>query len=367
MKAVDVIIKKRDGHALSQAEIDFFIQGYTRGEIPDYQAAAWAMAVLLKGMTRQETIDLTLSMAASGETLDLHDVAPVVVDKHSTGGVGDKTTISVAPLVAACGLPVGKMSGRGLGFSGGTIDKLEAIPGYETALSIDRFKAQLREVGVVVSGQTQELAPADGKIYALRDVTGTVPSLPLIASSIMSKKIAAGADAIVLDVKVGRGAFMKTLEEAEALAQIMVDIGKGVGRRVSAVISDMNQPLGRAVGNALETIEAIDTLRGKGPADFLEHCLVVAEQMLVLGGRASGMQSARSMLVKALESRRALEKLVEWVTAQGGDPSLLGDPPALKGATIVRPVAASRSGFIAAIDAMEVGLAAIELGAGRRK
>jgi len=318
MEAVDVIIKKRDGHELTRHEIDFFVRGYTRGEIPDYQAAAWVMAVLLKGMTSQETIDLTLSMAASGETLDLHDVAPIVVDKHSTGGVGDKTTIAVAPLVAACGLPVGKMSGRGLGFTAGTIDKLEAIPGFDTALSIERFKAQLREVGVVVSGQTLKLAPADGKLYALRDVTGTVPSLPLIASSIMSKKIAGGADAIVLDVKAGRGAFMKTLEEAHALAQIMVDIGKGVGRSVAAVISDMNQPLGRAVGNALETAEAIDTLRDRGPDDFWKHCLVIGEQMLMLAGMASDRLSARSKLVAAMQSGRALAKFAEWVTVRVG-------------------------------------------------
>jgi pyrimidine-nucleoside phosphorylase len=367
MNAVDIIAKKRDGDELTRDEIDFFVQGYTSGGIPDYQAAAWAMAVLLNGMTHKETIDLTLSMATSGETLDLHDVAPIVVDKHSTGGVGDKTTITVAPLVGACGLPVGKMSGRGLSFSGGTIDKLEAIPGYDAALSIERFKSQLREVGVVVAGQTQQLAPADGKLYALRDVTGTVPSLPLIASSIMSKKIAAGADAIVLDVKVGRGAFMKTFAEAEALAQIMVEIGKGVGRRVSAVISDMNQPLGRAVGNALETGEAFDTLRGRGPKDFVEHCLAVAEQMLLLGGRASDLEAAREMLMDVLQSGRALDKALEWIAAQGGDTAVLGDPLSFQRAAIVYPVRASRSGVVAAIDAMEVGLAAVGLGAGREK
>ena len=365
MKAVDVIIKKRDGHALSRQEIDFFIQGYTRGNSPDYQAAAWAMAVLWRGMTRQETVDLTLSMAQSGATMDLHDVAAVVVDKHSTGGVGDKTTIVVAPLVAACGLPVGKMSGRGLGFSGGTLDKLEAIPGYDTALSVERFKAQLRQIGVVVSGQTCELAPADGKLYALRDVTGTVPSLPLIASSIMSKKIAAGADAIVLDVKVGRGAFMTTLDDATSLAQTMVDIGKGVGRRVSAVLSDMDQPLGRAVGNALEVVEALDTLRGRGPADLVEHCLVTGAEMLVLGGVAEDPASARRLLVDALQSGHALSKFYDWVAAQGGSLSVLGEPPTMQAAPIIRTVGAPRSGFVASIDAMAVGLAAVELGAGR--
>lgn len=367
MRAVDVIIKKRDGHELGRDGIDFFIQGYTRGEIPDYQAAAWAMAVLLKGMTTRETTDLTLSMAASGETLDLSDVAPVVVDKHSTGGVGDKTTIVVAPLVAACGLPVGKMSGRGLGFSGGTLDKLESIPGYRASLDVTQFKAQLRRVGVVVAGQTGELAPADGKLYALRDVTGTVPSLPLIASSIMSKKIAAGANVIVLDVKTGCGAFMKTLEEAAALARIMVDIGKQVGRRVSAVISDMSQPLGRAVGNALETAEAIDTLRGKGPRDFWEHCLAIAEQMLILGGQATDPADARSTLVQAIESGRALERFMAWITAQGGSTSVLEDPPGLARASLIRPVPAPRPGVIAGIDAMQVGLAAVDLGAGRLK
>jgi len=367
VRAVDVIVKKRDGGTLSKHEIDFFVQGYARGEIPDYQAAAWAMAVLLNGMVRQETIDLTLSMSASGETLDLHDVAPIVVDKHSTGGVGDKTTIAVAPMVAACGLAVGKMSGRGLGFSGGTLDKLEAIPGYRVDLDVEQFKAQLSRVGIVVSGQTKRLAPADGKLYALRDVTGTVPSLSLIASSIMSKKIAAGADAIVLDVKTGRGAFMKTLDEAEQLAGIMVDIGKGIGRRVSAVISDMNQPLGRAVGNALETAEAVDTLRGKGPADFLEHCLAIGEQMLILGDRAADALQARALLLAALESGRAFDKLIAWIKAQGGDVSVLGDPPSMSAASIVRPVLSPCDGTISAIDAMEVGLAAVELGAGRAK
>jgi pyrimidine-nucleoside phosphorylase len=367
VKAVNIIVKKRDSKVLSKQEIDFFVQGYARGEIPDYQAAAWAMAVLLNGMERQETIDLTLSMAASGETLDLHDVAPVIVDKHSTGGVGDKTTIAVAPMVAACGLLVGKMSGRGLGFSGGTLDKLEAIPGYRVDLSVEQFRAQLERVGIVVSGQTKQLAPADGKLYALRDVTGTVPSLPLIASSIMSKKIAAGADAIVLDVKTGRGAFMKTLDEAKRLAHIMVDIGQGLGRRVSAVVSDMDQPLGRAVGNALETAEAIDTLRGKGPADFVEHCLVVGEQMLILGGRAADTSSARAMLNDVLETGRAFDKLISWIEAQGGDVSVLGDPLGMRRASIVQPVPAPRDGVIAGIDAMEVGLAAVELGAGRAK
>ena len=367
MNAVDIIAKKRDGHALSEDEIAFFVRGLTSGEIPDYQVSAWAMAVLLRGMTRQETKDLTMSMAASGEMLDLHDVAPIVVDKHSTGGVGDKTTIAVAPMVSACGLPVGKMSGRGLGFSGGTLDKLEAIPGYRVDLSIEAFKAQLREVGLVVAGQTSQLAPADGKLYALRDVTATVPALPLIASSIMSKKIAAGADAIVLDVKVGRGAFMKTLDQAAALASAMVEIGRDLGRRVTAVISDMNQPLGRAVGNALETAEAVATVRGKGPADFGAHCLAIGEQLLVLGERASGTDEARQMLVDAIQSGRAEAKLLQWIAAQGADVSVLGDPPTLARAPVIESVAAPRSGVIREIDAREVGLAAVMLGAGRAK
>jgi len=367
MNAVDIIIKKRDGQALSKEEIDYFVRGFVTGDIADYQAAAWAMAVLWRGMSREETRNLTLSMAYSGETLDLHDVAPIVADKHSTGGVGDKTTIAVAPMVSACGLPVGKMSGRGLGFSGGTLDKLEAIPGFRVDLSVEEFRAQLAEIGLVVSGQTKRLAPADGKLYALRDVTGTVPSLPLIASSIMSKKIAAGADVIVLDVKTGRGAFMETLEEARALAHAMVDIGQGLGRQVAAVISDMNQPLGHAVGNALETAEAVMTLRGKGPEDFWRHCLAIAEQMLILGDRARDRATARSMLHEVVRSGRALRKLVEWVEAQGGDASVLGDPPAMAVASIVKDVVAPRSGQVAAIDAREVGLAAVDLGAGRRR
>lgn len=367
MNAVDIIIKKRDGQALSKEEIGYFVHGFVTGDIADYQAAAWAMAVLWRGMSREETRNLTLSMAYSGETLDLHDVAPIVADKHSTGGVGDKTTIAVAPMVSACGLPVGKMSGRGLGFSGGTLDKLEAIPGFRVDLSVEEFRAQLAEIGLVVSGQTKRLAPADGKLYALRDVTGTVPSLPLIASSIMSKKIAAGADVIVLDVKTGRGAFMETLEKARALAHAMVDIGQGLGRQVAAVISDMNQPLGHAVGNALETAEAVMTLRGKGPDDFWRHCLAIAEQMLVLGGRARDRAAARSMLHEVVQSGRALRKLVEWVEAQGGDASVLGDPPGMAVASIVKDVVAPRSGQVAAIDAREVGLAAVDLGAGRRR
>jgi len=367
MRAVDIIAKKRDGLPLSAEEIDFFVQGFTKGEIPDYQASAWAMAVLLQGMDRQETIDLTMSMARSGETLDLSHTAPLVVDKHSTGGVGDKTTLAVAPMVACLGLPVGKMSGRGLGFSGGTLDKLESIPGFRVDLSIEEFFANLKKHGIVVAGQTADLAPADGKLYALRDVTATVPSLPLIAGSIMSKKIAGGANAIVLDVKTGSGAFMKTVEEALALGKIMAEIGEGVGRRVTVIISDMNQPLGKAVGNALEVREAIETLRGGGPEDFREHCLVVAAHMLVLGEKAPDVNVGRKMLVEAIDTGKALAKFREWVEAQGGDSRVGDDLSLLQEAACVQTVPAPLTGYLAGVDAMEVGLTAVELGAGRMK
>jgi pyrimidine-nucleoside phosphorylase len=367
MRAVDVIIKKRDGGELSAEEIRFFIEGYTRDQIPDYQAAAWCMAVLLRGMTHREAADLTLVMARSGDALDLHAIAPVVVDKHSTGGVGDKTTIALAPLVASQGLPVGKMSGRGLGFSGGTLDKLESIPGFTVTLSRDQFVSQLSEHGIVVAGQSADLAPADGKLYSLRDVTGTVESMPLIASSIMSKKIAAGADAIVLDVKVGKGAFMKAEAEAEELAKLMVGIGQGVGRRVAAVISDMNQPLGRAVGNALEVHEAIDTLHGGGPPDFREHCLTVASIMLVLAGQASDLDEARTVLSRSLDDGAAWDKFVEWITAQGGDRGVLENPDLLPRAALIEDLTSPYDGIIAEIDAYEVGLTAVLLGGGREK
>lgn len=366
MRAVDLIAKKRDGHALSTEEIRFLISGYVQGDVPDYQMAAWAMAVLWRGMTPRETTDLTLAMAQSGDVLDLKSLGfPVVVDKHSTGGVGDKTTLVVAPLVASLGLPVGKMSGRGLGFSGGTIDKLESIPGFTVNLSKEQFLGNLKRHGIVLTGQSVDLAPADGKLYALRDVTATVDSIPLIASSIMSKKIAAGADAIVLDVKVGAGAFMKTIEQAEALARTMVEIGEGVGRRVTAVISDMNQPLGCAVGNTLEVREAIATLRGSGPADFTELCLTVAGHMLVLGGKAKSHAAARAMLQDALHDGRGLAKLRELIASQGGDPGVVDDPDIMASARLIEPLPAPRSGYIAAINAAEVGLTVVDLGGGR--
>jgi len=367
MHAVDIIAKKRDGGELSAAEIDFFIQGFVRNKIPDYQASAWLMAVYLQGMSRQETIDLTMALARSGQMLDLKEIASLVVDKHSTGGVGDKTTLAVAPLVAATGLPVGKMTGRGLGHTGGTVDKLESIPGFNATLNTTIFLDTMAQHGIAVTGQTPDLAPADGKLYALRDVTATISCLPLIASSIMSKKIASGANAIVLDVKVGRGAFMKTKEEATALARLMVEIGQGVGRRVRAVLSDMNQPLGRAVGNALELKEALDTLLGHGPHEFLEHCLIVAGQMLILGDKAQDAEEARAILLEALHSGQALAKFREWIVAQGGDLAAVNDPSRLPQAVIVQDVPAPRAGYVAGIDAMEVGLTAMLLGAGRAK
>ena len=367
MRAVDIIAKTRDKQKLTDEEIKFWVEGYTRGHIPDYQASAWCMAVLLNDLSDEETTALTLHMARSGDTLDLHPIAPFVVDKHSTGGVGDKTTLVVAPLVAATGLPVGKMSGRGLGFSGGTVDKLESIEGFRVDLSKDQFMVLLREHGIVVSGQSADLAPADGKFYALRDVTATVPSLPLIAASIMSKKIASGADAIVLDVKVGAGAFMKTQAQAEALARIMIAIGEGVGRKVAAVLSDMNQPLGNAVGNALEVKEAIETLHGGGPADFREHCLTVAGKMLELGGKAPDLAAAIEHLAGLLDGGGAWRKFEEWITAQGGNPAQLADPALLPTAPIVDPLPAPHSGYLAAINAAEVGQTVVDLGGGRAK
>jgi len=367
MRAVDIIINKRDGKELTAEEIQFFVGGYARGEIPDYQAAAWLMAVLLRGMTPRETADLTLAMVHSGQTLDLHDIAPLVVDKHSSGGVGDKVSLVVAPLVAASGLPVGKMSGRGLGFSGGTLDKMESIRGYRVNLSVDEFRRQLKQVGIVLSGQSIDLAPADGMLYALRDVTGTVPALPLIASSIMSKKIAAGADAIVLDVKVGRGAFMKTVDDARTLAQTMIGIGRDAGRKCVALISDMNQPLGCAVGNALEVKEAIDTLHGGGPADFREHCRVASAHMLLLGRKVDSAEAGEKLATQLLDSGQAWEKFKALVRAQDGDVDMIEQPDRLPQARLVKDMPAPRSGYIAGMNAAEIGLTSVELGAGRAK
>lgn len=365
MRFVDLIIKKRDNGEMTTEELQFFVDGFTDGEIPDYQAAAWAMAVLLNGMTPQETTDLTLAMANSGDTLDLSAVVDIAVDKHSTGGVGDKVSLVVGPVVAACGLPVGKMSGRGLGFSGGTLDKMEAIPGYRTDLSTEEFLGQLKEVGFVLTGQTGDLAPADGLLYALRDVTGTVPSLPLIASSIMSKKIAAGAQKIVLDVKTGVGAFMKTVDEAKELAKMMVQIAELAGREAVAVISDMNQPLGNAVGNALEVAEAVDALHGGGPADLREHSVEVAGYMLLLGKKVGDIGAGREMAADALDKGLAWEKFRQLVSAQGGDAAYIDDPGKLPKARLVEIVRMPKDAYIAGINARIVGETGVMLGGGR--
>ncbi len=367
MRPVDIIAKKRDKLELSREEIDFFVQGYASGEIPDYQASAWAMAVLLNGMNARETTDLTLAMVRSGETLDLSQVVPLAVDKHSTGGVGDKTTLVVEPIVAACGLPVGKMSGRGLGFSGGTLDKIESIPGYRTDLTTQEFLDQLGEIGVVLTGQSADLAPADGKLYALRDVTGTVQSIPLIASSVMCKKIAAGAQAIVLDVKVGLGAFMDNLDQARQLSELMVSIANLAHRRAVALLSDMNQPLGEAVGNALELKEAIQTLQGAGPADFREHCLHVAGHMLALGGLPVDSEYGMRLAEEALDEGTGWERFRSLVVAQGGDVNYIENPQLLPAARLVRTALSTRSGYLAGMNARIVGETAVLLGAGRAK
>lgn len=367
MRAVDVIARKRDGLALTAEQIDFFVQGFTQDTISDYQVSAWLMAVVLQGMDPQETIDLTMAMVRSGEQLNLEDIASFVVDKHSTGGVGDKTTLVVAPLVASAGVYVGKMSGRGLGFTGGTLDKLESIPGFRADLSIEEFRAQLASIGLVVTGQSGRLVPADGKLYALRDVTATVNSLPLIASSIMSKKIAGGADAIVLDVKVGSGAFMETLDRARALAQLMIDIGHGVGRKVTALLSGMDQPLGNAVGNALEVREAIDCLQGAGPQDLTEHCLAVAAEMLVLGALADSPAQARAIAERQLATQSALLKFEEWIAAQGGDARVTRQPGLLPQAPYQQTVTASAAGYLERLDARAFGLACVHLGGGRQR
>lgn len=367
MRAVDIIIKKRDKQELSKEEISFLVKNFTTGEIPDYQMSAWAMAVLLNGMSHQEITNLTMAMAASGDQLDLSEFGGLVVDKHSTGGVGDKTTLVVAPIVAACGLPVGKMSGRGLGFSGGTIDKLESIPGFKSDLSTEEFISKLREHGIVLTGQSLDLAPADGKLYALRDVTGTVQSIPLIASSVMSKKIASGADAIALDVKVGRGAFMRNLEEANELAEVMVAIGKLSGRRVIAVLSQMDQPLGVAVGNALEMKEAIEMLNGSGPDDFHVHCIDLSAYMLILGKKAADLESGRKMAQEALDNGSALKKFKELIQSQHGDVSVIEQPELLPAAQLVIPITADSAGWVKVVDAQAVGESSVEIGAGRAK
>ena len=365
MRAVDLIAAKRDGRELTREELSWLLRSYQRKEVPDYQISAWLMAVYFRGMTARETADLTMAMVESGMRLDLSPLGEFVGDKHSTGGVGDKTTLVVAPLVAAAGVPVAKMSGRGLGFSGGTVDKLESITGFRTQLDADEFIAVAKRTGLVVVAQSPDLAPADGLLYALRDVTATIESIPLIASSIMSKKIAAGATGVVLDVKVGAGAFMKTMESTRELATTMRDIGRNVGLQVRAVISGMDQPLGWAVGNALEVQEAVQTLKGEGPADLLEVSTTLGAHLLHMAGKAGSVEEGAAQLRDVLASGRALDKFREFIVGQGGDPGFIDDPSLLPQATWRAEVPSTTAGFVTAIDAETIGKASVELGAGR--
>ncbi|MBP1932891.1 pyrimidine-nucleoside phosphorylase [Ammoniphilus resinae] len=367
MRMVDLIRKKRYGKQLLKEEIDFIIKGFTNGEIPDYQMSSLAMAIVLNGMSEEETTNLTMAMVDSGEILAYPDIKGVRVDKHSTGGVGDKTTLIVTPLVAAMGVPVAKMSGRGLGHTGGTVDKLESIPGFRIDLTPEQFVRQVNQSKIALTGQTGNLVPADKKFYALRDVTGTVESIPLIASSIMSKKIASGSDAIVLDVKVGSGAFMKDLNSARELAEIMVHIGNNLGRRTIAVLSNMEQPLGFEVGNANEIKEVVEILRGKAVADLKELSLTIASHMVVAGGRCGNFAEAYQAVKEALESGKALDKFREFVKAQGGDPAIIDDLGILPQAKHHLEVRATRAGYVQSIDAEQVGVSAMMLGAGRQR
>lgn len=365
MRMYDIIIKKRNGETLSDEEIAFFIKGYTDGSIPDYQASALLMAIYFRGMTDKEIATLTMEMAHSGDMLDLSAIKGLKADKHSTGGVGDKTSLVLTPLAASIGIPVAKMSGRGLGHTGGTIDKLESFPGFSTDISEEKFINNVNTIGIAIAGQTKNMAPADKKLYALRDVTGTVDSIPLIASSIMSKKLAAGADVIVLDVKTGSGAFMKTEEDSVRLANEMVKIGNNVGRRTLAVISDMDEPLGYAVGNAIEVKEAIDTLNGHGPADLLELCLTIGSLMAVGTGKAANVDEARTLLLEKLNDGSALKKFAEFVEAQGGDSAPVYDTKLLLQASIVKEVYAPVDGYVSHIESDRVGISAMKLGGGR--
>ena len=365
MRMVDLIIKKQEGKALTKEEIRFIIAGYTDGSIPDYQMSAWAMAVFFQDMTDEERMELTMAMAESGDQIDLSAIEGIKVDKHSTGGVGDTTTLVLAPLVASCGVPVAKMSGRGLGHTGGTLDKLESIPGFHIEIDEKEFAAIVNENKVAVIGQSGNLCPADKKLYALRDVTGTVNSLPLIASSIMCKKIAAGADAIVLDVKTGAGAFMKTEEDAKALAHAMVKIGNLAGRKTMAIISDMSQPLGVAVGNALEVEVAIETLKGNGAKDLEALCIELGSQMVYLGGKSADLAEARELVTENLRNGKALEKFKVFVASQGGNPAVVDDYSLMPQASRQQDVLAEASGYVTEIVADDIGVAAMLLGAGR--
>ena len=365
MRMYDIIVKKRNGEALTDEEIAFFVKGYTDGSIPDYQASALLMAIYFQGMTEHETAVLTMEMAHSGDMLDLSAIKGMKADKHSTGGVGDKTSLVLTPLAASIGIPVAKMSGRGLGHTGGTIDKLESFPGFTTGISEETFIHNVNTIGIAIAGQTKNMAPADKKLYALRDVTGTVDSIPLIASSIMSKKLAAGADVIVLDVKTGSGAFMKTEEDSIKLAEEMVKIGNNVGRKTLAVISDMDEPLGYAVGNAIEVKEAIDTLNGHGPADLLELCLTIGSLMAIGTGKAGSTEEARKLLVEKLDDGSALKKFAEFVEAQGGDSAPVFNTDLLPQASIVREVTSPVDGYVSHIESDRVGISAMKLGGGR--
>lgn len=366
MRMVDLIEKKRDGNELSKEEIEYIVTNYTNGKIPDYQVSALLMAIFYQDMTNEEITNLTLAIANSGDVIDLSSLEGIKVDKHSTGGVGDTTTLILAPLVASVGVTVAKMSGRGLGYTGGTLDKLEAIPGFQIELSDEAFVRIVNESKVAVIGQSGNLAPADKKLYALRDVTATVDSLPLIASSIMSKKIAAGADAIVLDVTTGDGAFMKNIEDARRLAKTMTNIGKLANRETVAVISDMSEPLGEAIGNSLEVVEAIETLQGNGPEDLVEMCYALGSQMVVLAGKAKTIDEARTLLQEALESGKALAKFKEMIQNQGGDPTIVEKPERILTARYTMELPAKQSGVVSKIVANELGIAAMMLGAGRK-
>lgn len=365
MRMYDLIMKKRNGGTLSRDEIFFMIEGYTKGNIPDYQMSAMMMAIYFNGMNEKETAALTMAMAESGDQLDLSGIQGIKVDKHSTGGVGDKTSLALTPMVSACGVKIAKMSGRGLGHTGGTIDKLESFQGFSTSLSEEAFIDQVNRIGISIIGQTKNLAPADKKLYALRDVTATVDNMSLIASSIMSKKLAAGADAIVLDVKTGSGAFMKEEADAMLLAGEMMTIGKNAGRKMMAVISDMDQPLGNAVGNALEVKEAIETLKGHGPADFTELCMTLGSCMLMVAEITENEQQAREMLKEAVDSGKALDKLAELVEAQGGDKRMVYETDLLPKASSITPLLSEKDGYVEKIQCDEVGICSLILGGGR--